>query len=78
MLPGDVVLGTPTGVVFIPPHLPQAWPSAARTSACATSSASCAWPSGRYTSGEIDVATWREEIEADFQQWRAARDGQER
>ena len=24
VLPGDVVLGTPTGVIFIPPHLAQA------------------------------------------------------
>ena len=25
---------------------------------------------GRYTSGEIDVAVWRQDIEADFAEWR--------
>ena len=28
---------------------------------------------GRYTSGEIDVPTWRADIEADFQAWKRAR-----
>jgi hypothetical protein len=27
---------------------------------------------GKYTSGEIDVPTWREDIEADFQAWKQA------
>jgi hypothetical protein len=27
---------------------------------------------GKYTSGEIDVPTWREDIEADFMAWRKA------
>jgi hypothetical protein len=27
---------------------------------------------GKYTSGEIDVQTWREDIEADYQAWKKA------
>ena len=27
---------------------------------------------GKYTSGEIDVGTWRDDIEADFATWRKA------
>ena len=27
---------------------------------------------GRYTSGEIDVPVWRDDIEADFQAWKKA------
>jgi hypothetical protein len=27
---------------------------------------------GKYTSGEIDVGTWREDIEADFTTWKKA------
>ena len=27
---------------------------------------------GKYTSGEIDVPTWREDIETDFQAWKLA------
>ena len=29
---------------------------------------------GTYTSGEIDVPNWREDIQADFAQWKQAND----
>jgi regulator of RNase E activity RraA len=68
VLPGDVVLGSPTGVLFIPPHL--AADVAAKAEAIATRDrfGKSRLAAGVYTSGEIDSA-WREDIEADFQNW---------
>lgn len=69
VLPGDVVLGTPTGVTFIPPHLVgeivQVGEDVQRRDAFGKLRLS----EGRYTPGEIDVATWRPDIEADYQAW---------
>ncbi len=69
VLPGDVVLGTPTGVIFIPPHLVQevvAWSEDIRVR---DEFGKLRLNEGKYTSGEIDVPVWREDIEADFQAW---------
>lgn len=74
VLPGDIVLGTPTGVIFIPPHLAQEVVERSEEIRVRDEFGKQRLAEGRYTSGEIDVPTWREDIQADFAEWRAARD----
>ncbi len=69
VLPGDVVLGTNTGVYFIPPHLVQEVVEASEATRVRDEFGKLRISEGKYTSGEIDVGTWREDIEADFSAW---------
>jgi regulator of RNase E activity RraA len=73
VLPGDVILGTPTGVIVIPPHLVQEVVERSEDVRVRDEFGKLRLDQGKYTSGEIDVPTWREDIEADFVAWRAAR-----
>jgi len=68
VLPGDVVLGTPTGVLFIPPHLAQSVADKSEAIATRDRFGKLRIAQGVYGSGEIDTA-WRADIEADFQRW---------
>jgi regulator of RNase E activity RraA len=70
VLPGDIVLGTPTGVIFIPPHLAQEVVEQSENTRVRDEFGKLRLSEGIYTSGEIDVQTWREDIEADFQAWK--------
>jgi len=72
VLPGDVMLGTPTGVIFIPPHLVQEVVEKSEDIRVRDEFGKMRLDEGKYTSGDIDVPTWREDIEADFQAWRKA------
>jgi len=72
VLPGDIVLGTPTGVIFIPPHLAQEVVERSEAIRVRDEFGKLRLAEGTYTSGEIDVPTWREDIEADFTAWRQA------
>jgi regulator of RNase E activity RraA len=69
VLPGDVVLGTPTGVTFIPPHLVSEIVEVGENVHRRDTFGKQRLAEGRYTPGEIDVPTWREDIEADYQAW---------
>lgn len=73
VLPGDVILGTPTGVIAIPPHLVQEVVESSEEIRVRDEFGKLRLAEGKYTSSEIDVPDWRAEIEADFQAWRAAR-----
>ena len=68
------MLGTPTGVIFIPPHLAREVVERSEEIRVRDEFGKQRLAEGRYTSGEIDVPTWREDIQADFAGWRAARD----
>jgi 4-hydroxy-4-methyl-2-oxoglutarate aldolase len=72
VLPGDVVLGTPTGVIFIPPHLAREVVERSENIRVRDEFGHQRLREGRYTPGEIDRA-WSPEIEADFQEWLSAR-----
>lgn len=72
VLPGDVVLGTSTGVIFIPPHLALAVVERSEEIRVRDEFGKLRLDEGRYTSGEIDVSPWREDIETDFQAWKQA------
>ncbi len=71
VLPGDVVLGTPGGVIFIPPHLAEQVVIRSEDVRLRDQFGHQRLREGRYTPGEIDRA-WSPEIEADFQEWRQA------
>lgn len=68
VLPGDVVLGTPTGVLFIPPHLAQEVVERSEAIRVRDRFGKQRLSEGRYTPGEID-RVWSDEIEADFSDW---------
>ena len=69
VLPGDVMLGTPTGLIFIPPHLVQEVVETSEAIRVRDEFGKMRLDEGKYTSGEIDVPIWREDIEVDFQAW---------
>jgi 4-hydroxy-4-methyl-2-oxoglutarate aldolase len=75
VLPGDVVLGTPTGVIFIPPHLVQAVIDASEKVRVRDEFGKQRLAEGKYGSGDIDVPVWRDDIEADYQAWLKAKAG---
>jgi 4-hydroxy-4-methyl-2-oxoglutarate aldolase len=72
VLPGDVILGTPTGVIAIPPHLAEIVAERSEDIFIRDRFGKHRLAEGKYTSGEIDVSVWREDIEADFLAWREA------
>ncbi len=74
VLPGDIVLGTPTGVVFIPPHLAEEVVKRSEDVRVRDEFGKLRLSEGRYTPGEIDRA-WSEAIEADYQAWVKTRHG---
>jgi 4-hydroxy-4-methyl-2-oxoglutarate aldolase len=73
VLPGDIVLGTPTGVIFIPPHLAQEVVERSEDIRVRDEFGKLRLSEGKYISGEIDVPNWREDIMVDFMAWKAAR-----
>lgn len=75
VLPGDVILGTPTGVSVIPPHLAQEVVEVSEDVRVRDEFGKQRLAEGKYTSGEIDVPAWREDIEADFKGWLSSRPG---
>jgi 4-hydroxy-4-methyl-2-oxoglutarate aldolase len=70
VLPGDVILGTPTGIAVIPAHLAEAVAATSEDTRVRDVFGKQALAERRYTSAQIDVPTWADDIEADFQQWR--------
>lgn len=68
VIPGDIVLGTPTGVIFIPPHLVQDVVERSEEIQLRDRFGKLRLSQGRYTPGEID-REWSTEIESDFKSW---------
>jgi len=68
VLPGDIVLGTPTGVIFIPPHLVQQVVERSEDVRLRDRFGKLRLSEGRYAPGEID-RTWTPNIEKDYQEW---------
>lgn len=71
VLPGDVVLGTREGVIFVPPHLAQNVVERSEEIRRRDEFGHQRIREGKYTPGQIDRA-WSPEIEEDFQRWKAA------
>jgi len=69
VLPGDIVLGTPTGVSFIPAHLAEKVAEVADDIRVRDIFGKLRLSQGKYSSAAID-GTWSDEIEADFGEWK--------
>ena len=69
VMPGDVVLGTREGVTFVPPHLAEEVVGRSEDVRQRDVFGKSRIAEGIYTSGQIDVSTWAEEIEADYVAW---------
>ncbi|GFN33483.1 RraA family protein [Paenibacillus xylaniclasticus] len=67
-LPGDVVLGTPAGVIFIPAHLAELTATHAEKSQIRDLFGFTRLSSSTYTTAQID-APWTIEMWHDFLQW---------
>ena len=70
VLPGDIVLGTSTGVTFIPPHLVEEVVTTSENIQLRDKFGKQRLREGKYKSGEIDVRVWEDSIQADFEEWR--------
>lgn len=68
-MPGDVVLGTPAGIIFVPPHLAEECCVKAEKTALRDQFGFIRVRESIYTTAQIDSA-WTDEIWADFHNWR--------
>ena len=68
-LPGDVVLGTLTGVLFIPPHLAEDVVEHSERTQMREHFSHLRLREGIYNSSQMDTK-WTDEINADFDEWR--------
>ena len=73
MLPGDVVLGTRSGLIFIPAHLAREVVEFSEDTRLRDEFGKQRLSEGRYTPGQVDVSVWAPEIEADYRDWRGRR-----
>ncbi|MBM3281003.1 MAG: RraA family protein [Candidatus Handelsmanbacteria bacterium] len=69
VMPGDVVLGTSSGLVFIPPHLAKDVVEQSESTRLRDYWGKWCLREGKYTPGEIDRA-WTETMTAEFEAWK--------
>jgi regulator of RNase E activity RraA len=68
-MPGDVVLGTPAGILFIPPQLAEECAAHSERTRLREVFGLQRLREGKYTSAQMDTK-WTPPIEADFHDWR--------
>lgn len=68
-MPGDVVLGTPAGVIFVPPHLAEMCCIKCEKVNLRDRFGLQRLSEGIYTTAQIDTA-WSDELWEDFHRWR--------
>ena len=68
VLPGDVILGKPAGVIVIPPHLAEKVCKTSELIRLRDKFGFLRLREEKYTPGQID-GRWNDEIEKDFSQW---------
>ncbi len=69
VMPGDVVLGTRSGVTFVPPHLAHEVVETSEDVRQRDVFGKLRLSEGIYTSGQIDVSVWADDIEVDYERW---------
>ena len=74
VLPGDVVLGTTEGVIFIPPHLVEEVITTSKEVRLKDEFRVQLLLEGKYTSLQI-YPKWGDDVEPEFQEWRKKRQG---
>ena len=70
VLPGDVVLGSVSGLIFIPPHLAQEVVERSERIRLEDTWGQMRIREGKYTSGQVD-GNWTDGMRADFADWLA-------
>lgn len=70
-MPGDVVLGTPSGVMFIPPQLAAKAAEQSAEIRRRDKFAKLRLAEGRYSTSQMDVDVWDESIQQDYEAWRS-------
>lgn len=70
-MPGDVVLGTPSGVMFIPPQLAAKAAEQSAEIRLRDEFAKLRLAEGRYFTSQMDVDVWSQDIQQDYATWRA-------
>jgi 4-hydroxy-4-methyl-2-oxoglutarate aldolase len=68
VMPGDIVLGDPEGVTFIPPHLAEQVADDSERTRMRDRWGHQMLREGKYTPGEVD-SRWSKEMEAEFDKW---------
>lgn len=71
VLPGDVVIATPNGVTFIPPHLAEQVATHSEDTRLRDMFGKSRLADRIYTSAEIDIPRWGDAVQNDFERWRA-------
>jgi regulator of RNase E activity RraA len=71
-VPGDVVLGTSTGVIFIPPHLAEEVVIRSEEIRLKDEFGQLRIREGVYTPGEVD-RKFSDEMNKDFEDWKASK-----
>ena len=71
-MPGDVVLGTPSGVLFIPPHLAERAAQESIETRRRDEFAKSRLAEGRYSTSQMDVVIWADHIVSDYRDWCSA------
>jgi regulator of RNase E activity RraA len=69
VLPGDVALGTRSGLTFVPPHLAEEVVTNSEDVRQRDVFGKQRLAEGRYLAGQIDVPRWADEIETDYVGW---------
>ena len=68
VMPGDVVLGDPEGLMFIPPHLAQRVAESAEDTHLRDEWGQMSIREGKYTPGQIDTG-WTKQMQDEFGRW---------
>ena len=68
VMPGDVVLGDPEGLVFIPPQLAEKVVEKSENTRLRDEWGHSMLSQGRYTPGEID-SKWTDKMQGEFRHW---------
>ena len=77
VMPGDLVLGSEEGLIFIPPHLAQEVVESSERTRLRDEFGHQRLREGKYTPGQIDQK-WTPEIQKDFEEWLKERNKKQR
>ncbi len=72
-MPGDVVLGTPTGVIFVPPQYAREVVESSENTRLRDYWGKKSIADGRYTPGEVD-RKWSPKMDKEFAEWKKTAD----
>lgn len=71
-VPGDVVVGSESGVTFIPAHLAEAVADAADEIDYRDTFGKQRIAEGVYTASEVDIPVWEGDLAVDYEEWKVA------